>query len=185
MGLTNYLVGECALEETLLKDNPFGFDVLRAGTIPPNPGELIHSDKMAELLDNLRKEYAYIVMDTSPIGLVPDAYTLIELSDLCLFVIRCKQTSKAFCKQTIQQMTVMVENKEKVQLVLSDIPNEGRYAYGYGNAYGYGYGYDYGYGHRYGRARNSYGKYGAYIYDKFHHMKNGKNQHYYDDDDEA
>lgn len=190
-GLTNYLVGDCTLEDTMLTDTPFGFDVIRAGTIPPNPGELIHSDKMAELLEALRKEYAFIVMDTSPIGLVPDAYTLIELSDVCLYVIRYMQTSKSFCKQSLQQLSEMTEHPEKIQLVLSDIPNEGRFAYGYGYGYGgYGYGYGYGAGYSYGYGQKmrdterKYGRYGAYIYHKLH-RKQKKSEHYYAEEEEA
>ena len=191
-GLTNYLIGDCPLEDTMITNTPFGFDVMRAGTVPPNPGELIHSDKMAELLTSLRKEYAFIVMDTSPIGLVPDAYTLIELSDVCLFVIRYMQTGKSFCKQTLQQLSEMTEHPEKIQLVLSDIPNEGRFAYGYGygyGGYGYGYGYGYGSGYSYGYGQKmrdterKYGRYGAYIYHKLHRKRKGEN--YYAEEEEA
>ena len=177
-GLTNYLIGECSVEDIIVRDAHFNFDLMRAGTIPPNPGELIHSDKMAELLVRLRKEYAFIVIDTSPIGLVPDAYTLIELSDLCLFIIRSMQTNKSFCKQTIQQMKEMISEHEKVQLLLSDVPTEGS------NAYGYGYGY--GYGSHYGSDKgNRYGKYGKYIYGKFYGHQKSKGYYYADDDEEG
>ena len=76
-GLSNYLIGDCELEETYA-DSPFDFDIMRAGTIPPNPGELIHSDKLVELIKQLRETYDFIVIDTSPIGLVPDAYAVLE-----------------------------------------------------------------------------------------------------------
>jgi capsular exopolysaccharide synthesis family protein len=157
-GLSNYLIGDCTLEEAMSINTPFGFDLLRAGTIPPNPGELVHSDKLTNLLADLRKQYDFIVMDTSPIGLVPDAYTIIERSDLCLYVIRCMQTNKSFCKQTLEQMYEMVDNLEKIQLVLSDIPTEGRHSYGSGYGYGYGGYGGYGYGHF------GYGGYGGYGY---------------------
>ena len=132
---------------------------MRAGTVPPNPGELIHSDKMSEMLKTLREQYPYIIVDTSPIGLVPDSYPLIDHSDICLFVIRCMQTDKGLCKLTLEQMAEVVENPDKVQIVLSDIPTEGRFAYGgYGYGYGYGYaGYGYGYG-KYGYGGYGYGK---------------------------
>ena len=157
-GISNYLIGESTFDDILMKDTPFGFDFLRAGTIPPNPGELAHSDKLVELIAKLRKEYDFIVMDTSPIGLVPDAYAIIEQSDMCLFVIRCMQTNKSFCKQTLEQMKEVVENPEKIQLVLSDIPTEGRHSYGSGYGYGYGGYGGYGYGHF------GYGGYGGYGY---------------------
>ena len=184
LGLTNYLIGDCELDDIIVTDTPFGFDLMLAGTVPPNPGELIHSDKMAEMLQNLRERYSYIIIDTSPIGLVPDAYPLIDQSDLCLFVVRCMQTDKGLCKLTLEQMAEVVENQEKVQIVLSDIPIEGRFSYG-----GYGYGYGYGYG-GYGYGYGGYG-YGAYGYGKRRRSRFSKrNQdaintyNYYHDDEE-
>ena len=157
-GMSNYLIGDCELKDVLITNTPFGFDFLRAGTIPPNPGELIHSDKLTNTLAALREEYDFIVMDTSPIGLVPDAYTVIEHSDMCLFVIRCMQTNKSFCKQTLEQMVEVVDQPEKIQIILSDIPTEGRHSYGSGYGYGYGGYGGYGYGHL------GYGGYGGYGY---------------------
>ena len=157
-GLSNYLIGDCPLSEALIKGTTFGFDFLRAGTIPPNPGELVHADKLNDLFKQFREEYDFIVVDTSPIGLVTDAYAIIEQSDVCLFVIRCMQTNKSFCKQTLQQIAEVVESPEKIQLILSDIPTTGRHSYGSGYGYGYGGYGGYGYGH-YG-----YGGYGGYGY---------------------
>lgn len=168
-GITNYLVGDCELEDILIKDDRFRFDLLAAGTVPPNPGELIRSDKLSELLAMLREQYDFIVLDTSPVGLVPDAYAIIEQTDVTLFVIRCLQTNKQFCKSTLEQLEV--DHKNKIQLVLSDIPTEGR-SYGYYSGYGgygyggYGYGgYGYGsYGYGYGKKKSGarYGRYGSY-----------------------
>lgn len=157
-GMSNYLIGDCELGDIMVKDTPFGFDFMRAGTIPPNPGELVHVDKLAQFFQSMREQYDFIIMDTSPIGLVPDAYALIEQSDICLYVIRCMQTNKSFCKQTLDQMVEVVENQEKIQLVLSDIPTEGRHSYGSGYGYGYGGYGGYGYGHL------GYGGYGGYGY---------------------
>ena len=172
MGMSNYLIGDCELEDIMIKDTPFGFDFLRAGTIPPNPGELVHSDKLAELITSMREQYEYIVIDTSPIGLVPDAYAVIESSDMCLFVIRCMQTNKSFCKQTLEQMSGVVENPEKVQIVLSDIPTEGRHSYGSGYGYGYGGYGGYGYGHL------GYGGYGGYGYGGYGSTGDSKRKRY-------
>jgi capsular exopolysaccharide synthesis family protein len=202
-GMSNYLVGDCELEEIMVTDTPFGFDFMRAGTIPPNPGELVHTEKLANMLKDMREKYDYIVIDTSPIGLVPDAYAIIEQCDMCLFIIRCLQTNKSFCKQTLEQMTEVVETPEKIQLVLSDIPTTGRHSYGSGYGYGYGgyggYGYGhlgyggyggYGYGYGYGssNSRSSrYGKLYGKIYGRFaKDDKAYRSYHYYhhDEDDE-
>ena len=199
-GMSNYLIGDCEFKDILVTNTPFGFDFVRAGTIPPNPGELVHSDKLVHLLQDLRETYDFIVMDTSPIGLVPDAYAIIEQSDICLFVIRCMQTNRSFCQQTLEQIAEVVENHEKVQIVLSDIPTSGRhsygsgYGYGYGGYGGYGYGhfgyggyggYGYGYGENNGRAKR-YGKLYGKIYGRL--VKNDKAyrsyQYYHHDEDD-
>lgn len=202
-GMSNYLVNECELEDAMVANTPFGFDFARAGTIPPNPGELVHSDKLANFFKDMREKYEYIVIDTSPIGLVPDAYAVIEHSDMCLFVIRCLQTNKSFCKQTMEQMTEVVDLPEKVQVVLSDIPTEGRHSYGSGYGYGYGgyggygyghlgyggyggYGYGYGYGGRNSKAKG-YGKIYGKLYGKFVNDDKAYRSYYYyhhDEDDE-
>ena len=202
-GMSNYLIGDCEWDDVIMHNTPFAFDFVRAGTIPPNPGELVHSDKLAKTLQAMREKYDFIVIDTSPIGLVPDAYAVIENCDVCLFVIRCLQTNKSFCKQTLEQMTGVIENPEKVQIVLSDIPTEGRHSYGSGYGYGYGgyggYGYGhlgyggyggYGYGYGYGgssRKTSRYGKIYGKIYGHFAKDEKAYRSYYYyhhDEDDE-
>ncbi len=171
-GMSNYLVGDCEFEDIITRNTPFGFDFVRAGTIPPNPGELVHTDKLRDLINEMREQYDYIVMDSSPIGLVPDAYAIIENSDMCLFVIRCMQTNKSFCKQTLEQITEVVDNPEKIQIVLSDIPTQGRHSYGSGYGYGYGGYGGYGYGHL------GYGGYGGYGYGYGYGGKDSRGKRY-------
>ena len=201
-GLSNYLIGDCEIDDFIERNTPFAFDFMRAGTIPPNPGELVHTDRLVKLIAAMREQYDFIVIDTSPIGLVPDAYAVIEQSDICLFVIRCLQTNKSFCKQTLEQMTDVIDIPEKIQLVLSDIPTSGRHSYGSGYGYGYGgyggYGYGhlgyggyggYGYGYGYGDNNRSkrYGKLYGKIYGKLVRDDKAYRSYYYyhhDEDDE-
>ena len=157
-GITNYLIDECDESELIIHNDRFDFDFIRAGSVPPNPGELIHSDKLHNFLQKMREEYDYIVMDTSPIGQVPDALSLVADTDITIFVIRCLQTSKSFCSQTLEALEE--DYAGKIHIVLSDIPSEGfhsGYGYGYGYGYGrrhYGYGsYGYGYGYGYGKSK--------------------------------
>ncbi len=164
VGVTNYLIGDCEREDIILKDLPFKFDFIRAGTVPPNPGELIRSDKLVELLDFLKEEYDYVVIDTSPIGQVPDASSVIEMTDICLYVIRCMQTNRSYCRATLEQL--YNEYPQKIKIILSDIPTDNKHRFGYySGSYGYGgygyggYGYG-GYGYGYGRRKkNSDSKY--------------------------
>ncbi len=172
VGVTNYLIGDCSLDDIILTETPFEFDIIRAGTIPPNPGELIRSDQLTEMLQLLKQRYEYIIIDSSPIGQVPDAYALVEQTDLTLFVIRCMQTNRMFAKSILQQLAV--DHKDKIQIVFSDLPskkgghygyNKG-YAYNYGYGSGYGYGYGYGYGRTYGYGRKQKNAYNYYADDE-------------------
>ncbi len=129
-GISNYLIGQVSLEEIFIKDKSFNFDILPAGTIPPNPGELIKMEKLHQLLEQLKKEYDYIIIDTSPIGLVSDSYTLSGMVDLMLFVVRYNKTSKKFFKNTISQLRG--DGLKNVNVVLNDVEHSDGYGYGLG-----------------------------------------------------
>jgi tyrosine-protein kinase Etk/Wzc len=88
VGLSSYLAGLEALENVIIHDAAHGIDFLPSGPIPPNPSELLHTDKMKELLAILTPMYDYVLVDTAPVGLVSDAIPLIRQSDVNLFVIR-------------------------------------------------------------------------------------------------
>jgi len=146
MGVTNYLVNQCSLDDIILHLPKVDFDILPAGSIPPNPGELIRSDKLSVMFEELRKRYDYIIVDTSPIGMVTDAYSLAHLSDVNLFVVRNAKTNKTFFKKLCTQLKV--DNLPHMYTILNDIVDDGsmysnyklyKYAYLIGNSYGYGY----------------------------------------------
>lgn len=106
-GLSSLLAGdEDVTLDSAIQKNPGGhkFDVLPVGYVPPDPGELIRSERMLEIFEELKKRYTYIVVDTSPIGLVADAYALVTASDCLLYAVRCGRTNKAFCKNTLKQL---------------------------------------------------------------------------------
>ncbi|RYF17643.1 MAG: polysaccharide biosynthesis tyrosine autokinase [Flavobacteriales bacterium] len=87
-GLSTYLSGQCTLEEVITHDSTHNLDFLPSGPVPPNPSELLHTEKMKELLAMLSPKYDYVLVDTAPVGLVSDAIPLIRQSDVNLFVIR-------------------------------------------------------------------------------------------------
>jgi len=143
-GVTNYLIGQCNLDEIILHLPKIDFDILPAGSIPPNPGELIRSDKLVEMFNELRKRYDYIVVDTSPIGMVTDAYSLAQISDVNLFIVRNGKTNKAFYKKLNTQLKL--DNIPNLYTVLNDVVDDGsRYSkyklYKYAYLFGYSYGY--------------------------------------------
>ena len=135
-GLTNVLLGEVTLEEAIIHANEtFNFDVLLSGSIPPNPGELIRSNKLGELIQKLKENYQYIIIDTSPVGIVADAYPLMPLADAVIYLVRSKKTDKKFFKNIIKQLSM--DGMQHIGIVLNALDRSNS-VYGY-NHYGYGY----------------------------------------------
>ena len=152
------MIGEATLDEVIVKDdNELGFHFLPAGVVPPNPAELVRSEEMMKLFDELKQHYDYRIIDTSPLGLVSDAYALTNLVDVSLLITRLFKSDKSFFKFFIGQ--VQQDNVNNPYIVLNDlrlpkkskIGRYGRYGYGKYGYYGrYGYGkYGYGYGNAY------------------------------------
>src|SRR6185295_13708779 len=95
MGVTEYLTGNSAADEVIRK--VVGFDNLyyvSAGDIPENPTELLANGRAEELLDYLNDLFDYVIIDTSPLILVTDAYILSPLCDATLYVVRHNYTPK-------------------------------------------------------------------------------------------
>ncbi len=137
-GISNYLIGQIdSLEEILIKNESFDFDFLPAGTVPPNPGELIKMGKLHQLLERLKKEYDYIIIDTSPIGLVSDGYTIAGMVDLMLFVVRQNKTNKKFFKNTVNQLRQ--DGLDNVNIIMNGADNASGYGYNYGYSRYYGF----------------------------------------------
>lgn len=171
-GITNYLVGQATLDDVIMHIPELEYDFLPGGTVPPNAGELIRSEKLIEMFAELRTRYDFIIVDTSPIGIVADAYAVAHLSDINLFVVRSGKTSKSHFAKIAKQIK---SDRVVAYCVLNDVLNEeGRYSRYYSKKYGYGYGYgygnsnDYGYGYGYGsskRRREASEKYFQYYQD--------------------
>ena len=139
IGAVNYMIGQKTIDEIIQKTHIPYLDVITSGPVPPNPAELIMSDAMKELLETLKKDYDYIILDTPPVGLVSDALELAHLSDVILYVVRQNFTKK--------DMITLLNNRNKrgelsnVSIILNGFESKAKYGYGYGYSYGYGYGY--------------------------------------------
>ncbi|GAA3975440.1 GumC family protein [Mucilaginibacter dorajii] len=88
LGLSNYLAHQNSLDEIILRSDVENLDFIVSGPVPPNPSELLHSERMIILIAQLKLKYDVIMIDTAPIGLVSDAIPLIRMSDINVFVIR-------------------------------------------------------------------------------------------------
>lgn len=142
-GLTNFLIGKAELADLIRKvPDAENLYVLGCGPIPPNPSELLLSEKVEEMFVWLKKEFEVVIVDTAPVGMVSDAQTLSKFCDSTLYMVRQGHTFK-------KQITLIDEfytqhKLPKVAVVINDVKLKTGYGYyGYGR-YGYGYGYGYG-----------------------------------------
>ena len=150
-GLSNYL-HKSSLEwrDLLYKqtENECEFDILLAGDIPPNPTLLLSSQRLVDLIAELKKIYDVIIFDTAPSLLVSDSLIISKHADTTLFVVRSEITEKQ-----LVQYAVKLSEDEKINntaFILNGINFKNIYGYNYSYSYGYGYGYNYGYGYGYG-----------------------------------
>jgi capsular exopolysaccharide synthesis family protein len=96
-GLSDYIVSPDSKANDIItsfKDNS-NLSIIGSGSVPPNPGELMLSPRVEQLLLELKAEFDYIIIDTPPIGKVADAYALGGLVDATLFVVRQNYSPKA------------------------------------------------------------------------------------------
>ncbi len=125
--------------------------VITTSYVPPNPAELLLSDRLPVLFKYLKENFDYIVVDTPPLGIVSDAKVLADYADLSIYVIRQRFTQR----KQVKMLDDIYQNKRlpNLTLVVNDVKAKGiRGYYGYGYAYTGSYGYDYsaGYGYNYG-----------------------------------
>lgn len=144
IGLSDYLYNyEIGVDEIINKssDSDVKVDIVLSGSIPPNPAELFMSDRMRLILDELSKNYDFIIVDTAPTMIVTDTLLISTLADTTLYVTRAGYTDKKlleFPKELKQQGKL-----KGLAVILNDVD----YAkFSYGSKYGYNYGYGYGYG---------------------------------------
>jgi tyrosine-protein kinase Etk/Wzc len=142
-GLSSYLVEHSVYEQVIQKTDTDNLYIALSGPIPPNPAELIESERMNKFFEKAVKDFDYIIVDTPPIAVVTDALLLADIADAYLFVLRQGYTSKNVIK-------LINDVKKDSSLVnVGIILNEVRIKKGYGYSYGYGYGYGYGFGQGY------------------------------------
>ncbi|HQH24791.1 MAG TPA: polysaccharide biosynthesis tyrosine autokinase [Bacteroidales bacterium] len=153
MGISTYLIGENKFEEIIQKAEIENLWFAPSGPIPPNPAEQIELDEMRNFIEKSKKRFDYIIIDTPPVAIVTDALLVSPFSDLFLFVVRQRYTTK----NTVELIDDLHKNEsiKNLGIVINDIKLAGYYGYGLRYGYAMGYGYDYGYSYY-----NQYGKYG-------------------------
>ena len=139
-------------------------DLLMAGPTPPNPTELLARQNMHDVIELLKQQYDYIIIDTAPVGLVTDTLQIARYSNVNCYVCRADYTPKA----NIGMLNTLAAEEKLTNccVILNGVDMSKKkygYYYGYGKYGKYGrYGYGrYGYG-KYGYGKYGYGNYGNY-----------------------
>jgi capsular exopolysaccharide synthesis family protein len=138
-GLSTYLIGQSRYEEVIQKTDIENLYLLAAGPVPPNPAELLERKLYQNLMEQIRKEFDYIVIDNAPVSMVTDGLITGKQADLNIFILRYGVSRKDQLK-FINDMAAREVMKHPA-LVINDIRGS-RYGYGY---HYYSYSYHYGY----------------------------------------
>ena len=137
VGLTDLLLGQKTLAEVLVKVND-NFFVIPAGTPPPNPGELMLSPALAEVLEQLKADYDLVIADTAPLLPVADTLALMQHMSVSLLVARAEHSTLSEVKDAVTKLrTAGLDDKLK-GVVFNGVR---RYRLGYGSSYRYYYSY--------------------------------------------
>ncbi len=137
-GLTEYLYDDSLTSKDII--NPMlvhtnTIDVIYSGKIPPNPSELLMSDRMKDLIQEVSLKYDYVVVDTAPLMVVTDTLLISEYADHIIYVTRAGSTETKVIEYPLK---LRKEGKLKgLSFVVNDVKDSNL---GYGGKYGYGYG---------------------------------------------
>ncbi len=143
LGLSKILGNLNTFEECVQREVVAGLDLLPSGSIPPNPSELLSSDRMKELLEKVQGEYDYVFVDSPPLGVVADALVLTPQAAGVVLVARQNQTTYdelGECVEAIKQIDGSV-----LGVVVTDVRSErAGYSRYEGKRYYRQYNYEYG-----------------------------------------
>jgi len=134
-GISNYLIKQAEIDDIIqtYDDNP-NLAFITSGPTPPNPGELLLTGRMTQLIQELKGRYDYILLDTPPIGLVSDALLLGKHVDTSLLIVRHKTTYKNMVRN-LENMYAKGE-LQKPHIIYNGVQEAKNY-------YGYGHNQDY------------------------------------------
>ena len=103
-GLSNVLAGLCEVEEAVRKNLYPNLDFLFSGDIPPNPSELLGSERMSKLVEEMSEKYDYILVDTPPVNVVSDTCVVANLLDGVLLLVRHNRARKDEVKRAVSRL---------------------------------------------------------------------------------
>ena len=153
-GLTSYLTGTEENISNLIMpgDDKYKVDLMPAGVRPPNPAELLMSNRLDQLVEKLKETYDYIIVDNVPAQVVADAGIVNRIADLTIYVVRERKIDRRFLPELER---LHQENKFNNLTILINDTHLEKKSYGYGyRPYSYSYTYGYGYGYGLSRRKN-------------------------------
>ena len=126
-GLSDILVNQADLKQAIVKTNNEFLDFLPAGKIPPNPSELLLSEHFVYMIQMLKSDYDYIIIDTPPVTVVSDAVIISRVLSGVLLVARCNAVDKRTVEGAVNQLTFA--NAKILGYVFNDAPIESKSRY--------------------------------------------------------
>lgn len=140
IGITDILTNRVTIEKAIKNKKSLGFDVITSGSKTNAVINLLESKKIRDLIQELKKKYDYILIDSPPVINVSDALYISKFSDALVFVVAQEQVKRGVIKEAVN---LLKQNKVNILgLVLNKIEMK-KNRYGYGYSYGYGYEYSY------------------------------------------
>ncbi|MGO3237890.1 MAG: GumC family protein, partial [Psychroflexus halocasei] len=139
-GLSNYLYdSSISIDDIAIENvNNSDLDIILSGEIPPNPSEILLSSRFDEFIEDAKKKYKYIIIDTAPTILVTDTIMISDKADITLYLTRADYTDLRLLDH-IKDLK-RHQKLKNIGIVLNGVKQSGRYSYNYG--YGYGYNED-------------------------------------------
>ncbi|AWX45815.1 Tyrosine-protein kinase CpsD [Flagellimonas maritima] len=137
VGLTEYLINDeltskDVITPMLVHENTI--DIIYSGKIPPNPAELLMSDRVGKLLDEVSKIYDYVIVDTAPLMVVTDTLLISEHASQIIYVTKAGVT-----ENRVLEFPLKLKNEGKLNNLSFVVNNVKASDLGYGGKYGYGY----------------------------------------------
>lgn len=129
IGLSNLLIEEVSMDGAITHSGIENLDILSSGTRPPNPSELLVSEKMQNFIECLKDKYDYIILDTPPVIMVTDAQILSKYADGCILVVASGEIDREAVAKAKEQLEKV--NAKILGVVLNKLETNRRGYYGY------------------------------------------------------
>lgn len=123
-GLSNVLAGLDTVENAVRKEIYPNLDLLFSGDVPPNPSELLGSERMSDLIKGMSEQYDYILVDTPPVNVVSDACVMTDLLDGVLLLVRQNRTKKDEVKRAVARL--QLTGAKLLGFVLNGVSEKGK-----------------------------------------------------------